>query len=563
MSARLRERGDARLYFTILVFLLSFAATIFRLFDIQVVQAKKFEELAKSQRVRTVSITGKRGDIFDRNGNLLATSIEAFTIYANPLLIKDPKTTASKLTSIINLDENELINRLSKKNGFVYLIRKTDQATAKRVESLSEVGIYVMEESKRYYPSNDLAATVIGFAGVDNEGLSGLENYYDDILSGESIQLTVERDPNGRNITTSTDSQARPKDGKNLILTIDKEIQHKAQFEIDEAVKKFGAKSGNVIALDPTNGEILALANSTSFDLNQYSKFDAATFRNRAIVDSFEPGSTIKLILASAALEEETFSVNDKFTLPYSIQVADKIIKDSHERGTEEFTFSRIITDSSNVGAVKIGEGLGKDNLYKYLIDFGFSKKTRVDFPGEATGFVPPPDKWYGSAIGNIPFGQGISATSLQVIQAVAAIANEGTLTRPHFVKEVTEASGDPVGRVADSGKKAISARTAAKIGKIMEETVLSGTGVNAKLVDYRVCGKTGTAQKPSANGLGYEKGKYVASFVGYAPADDPRVAIIVVLDEPKDSIYGGTVAAPVFKNLAEFTLRRLKAPPN
>ncbi len=563
MSARSRKRGDVRLYLTILIFFLSFGVTVFRLFDIQVVQAKKFEEMAKSQRVRRVTINGKRGDIFDRNGNLLATNIKAYTIYANPLVIKDPKSTAKKLAPIVNQSESELEAKLSRENGFVYVVRKTDQSIAKRVESLKEDGIYIMEESKRYYPSNELAASVIGFAGIDNEGLSGLENYYDDILSGESIELTVEKDPSGRDIVSAKESRITPKDGKNIVLTIDKEIQHKAQLEIDAAVEKFGAKTGNIVALDPNNGEILALANSGSFDLNQYSKFDAVTFRNRAIADSFEPGSTIKLILACAALEEGTSSIGDKLVLPYSIQVADKVIKDAHERGEEEFTFTRIITESSNVGAVKIGEKLGKENLYKYLITFGFSKKSGVDFPGEAAGYLAPPSKWYGSAIGNIPFGQGMSTNSLQMVRAVSVIANQGVLHKPHFVKEVAEANGNPIGRLSEEGKKVISAKTAQKVSMIMEETVLSGTGSAAKLADYRVCGKTGTAQKPSSNGLGYEKGKYVASFVGFAPSEDPKIAIIVVLDEPKASIYGGTAAAPAFKNLAEFSLRRLKVPPS
>ncbi len=564
MSAKSRKRGNARFFFIFFTFLLGFLAIIIRLINVQAVEAKRYESLAKKQRLKSIEIAPKRGNIYDCRGNILATNIDATTVYANPYLVRDPENTASQLSSILMLDEKTLLEKLKKDSGFVYIARKVDESTAERVKALKIEGIGFLRESKRCYPYDELAAHTIGFAGVDNEGLTGLEIFYDDVLRGIPGHLIVEKDPMGRSISTGVSNLLPSIDGKNIDLTIDRDLQFKAEVELNRCIEKFEAKAGNVIVMRPNTGEILAIANYPHFNLNEYSKADFACFRNRAITDSFEPGSTIKMVIGAAALEEGIFQPKDVFRLPDEIKIADRIITESHKRPTENFTFTDIITQSSNVGAVVVGQKLKKERICNYLSVFGFGQKTGVDFPGEAQGYIPSPEKWSGSTIGNIPFGQGMSATSLQVLQSFSIIANDGLLVKPYLLSRVVDLNGKIIKQTKPKqGEKILSLKTAEQMKQILEKATIEGTGKNAQVQGYRVAGKTGTSQKPRKDGKGYEKGKYVASFVGFAPVGNPQLAIIVVIDEPKGSIYGGSVAAPVFKNLAEFGLRHLKIPPS
>ncbi len=564
MSAKSRKRGNARLFFIIGLFFLGFLAVAMRLVDVQAVEAERYEDLAKKQRLRSIEIAPKRGNVYDRNGNLLATSADAVTVYANPYFIKESESIASQLSLILKIDERTLLEKLNKDSGFVYLARKINQSVAKRIKALKIEGIGFLNESKRCYPCDELASHVIGFVGIDNNGLVGLEMFYDDVLRGLPGRLLVEKDPIGRSISTGIFELSPSIDGKDVILTIDKTIQFKAEEELTACIEEFNAKSGNIIVMNPKTGEILAIANYPSFDLNNYTQADSSYFRNRAITDLFEPGSTIKMIIGAAALEERIYEPTDVFRLPDRIKVADKIIKDSHSRPTEDFTFTRIISESSNVGAVVIGQKLGKKRICDYLSTFGFGQKTGIDFPGEVRGYVPAPEKWSGSSIGNIPFGQGMSATSLQVLQAFSIIANDGLLVEPNILNKIIDTNGKIIKEVeCKQGEKVLSSKTAKRMKQILEKAITEGTGENAQIDSYRVAGKTGTAQKARTDGKGYEKDKYVASFVGFAPVEDPQIAIIVVIDEPKEVIYGGHVAAPVFKNLAEFSLRYLKIPPS
>jgi len=432
---------------------------------------------------------------------------------------------------IAELEEKTLLEKLKKDSGFVYIARKVDESTAERVKALKIEGIGFLRESKRCYPYDELAAHTIGFAGVDNEGLTGLEIFYDDVLRGIPGHLIVEKDPMGRSISTGVSNLLPSIDGKNIDLTIDRDLQYKAEVELNRCIEKFEAKAGNIIVMRPNTGEILAIANYPHFNLNEYSKADFACFRNRAITDSFEPGSTIKMVIGAAALEEGIFQPKDVFRLPDEIKIADRIITESHKRPTEDFTFTDIITQSSNVGAVVVGQ---------------------------------TPEKWSGSTIGNIPLGQGMSATSLQVLQSFSIIANDGLLVKPYLLSRVVDSNGKIIKQTKPKqGKKILSLKAAEQMKQILEKATIEGTGKNAQVQGYRVAGKTGTSQKPRKDGKGYEKGKYVASFVGFAPVGNPQLAIIVVIDEPRGSIYGGSVAAPVFKNLAEFGLRHLKIPPS
>ncbi|MDO8885503.1 penicillin-binding protein 2 [Candidatus Oleimmundimicrobium sp.] len=563
MSAKSRERGNARFFFIIGIFFLGFLAIAIRLVNVQAVEREKYENLAKNQRLKSIEIPAKRGDIVDRNGNLLATSMDAITIYANPYFIKDPENVASQLSSILGINKKTILEKIDKDSGFVYIARKVDQSVVKRVKALKIEGIGFLNESKRCYPYNELASHVVGFVGIDNDGLVGLEMFYDDVLRGLPGHLLVEKDPIGRSISTGIFELSPSVDGKDIVLTIDRAIQFKAEEELNSCIDKFNAKAGNIVVMRPDTGEILAIANYPSFDLNNYTQTDSECFRNRAITDLFEPGSTIKAIIGAAALEERVAKPMDFFRLPDSIEVADKVIKESHKRPTEDFTFTKIITESSNVGAVVVGQKLGKKRIYDYLTAFGFNKKTGIDFPGEGQGYVPPPEKWSGSTIGNIPFGQGMSVTSLQMLQSFSTIANDGLLVKPYFLSKIIDSDGKIIKEVApQQGEKVLSSKSAEQMKLILEKVVTEGTGENAQISGYRVAGKTGTAQKAKENGNGYEAGKYVSSFIGFAPVEEPRLAIIVVIDEPKTTFYGATVAAPVFKNLAEFSLRYLKIPP-
>ncbi|HDP69385.1 MAG TPA: penicillin-binding protein 2 [Actinobacteria bacterium] len=564
MSAKSRKWGDARLFFIIFAFLLGFLVIVARLINIQIVKAKEYESLAKKQRIRSIEIAPRRGNVYDRNDDILATSIDTTTVYANPYFIKDAESVAAQISQILGIEKKIILDKLNKDCGFVYLARKIGQSESERIKALQIEGVYFLRESKRCYPCDELGSHVIGFVGVDNEGLTGLEMFYDDILKGLSGHLLVEKDPKGRSISTGVYELSPSTEGKNIYLTIDKDIQFKAQAELNGCVEEYGAKSGNAIVIKPKTGEILAMASYPSFNLNEYGEVNSSSFRNRAVTDSFEPGSTIKMIIGAAALEERIYKPSDVFRLPSSIKIADRLISESHARQTEDFTLTRIIAESSNVGIVKIGQKLGKEKICDYLSLFGFGQKTGIDFPGEAIGYVPPSEQWSGSTIGNIPFGQGMSATSLQVLQSFAIIANDGLQVKPCLLKKITDLNGKTIKEVMPAqGKKILSSSTAQQMKEILEKVTTDGTGKNAQIAGYRVAGKTGTAQKPGENRKGYEKGKYVASFVGFAPIEEPQLAIIIVIDEPKGNIYGGSIAAPVFKNLTEFSLRHLKINPD
>ncbi|MHB8840185.1 MAG: peptidoglycan D,D-transpeptidase FtsI family protein [Candidatus Aquicultor sp.] len=564
---RVKSSTETRLTALLVIIFLCVVGISGRLVFVQGVSAAKYDAAAERQRQSIVEIPSKRGTILDRNGDELAVSILMDTIYATPSLIDDREGFAKKLAPILKIDEREILRKLLKQSGFSYLVRKTDRTTTKAVKQLVKEehikGIGFIKESKRYYPNATLGAHVIGFAGMDNHGLSGLELYYDEMLYGKPGKIVAERDGQGRPIPQSVQSARRAIDGSNIRTSIDKEIQYKAELELAAAVKKYKAKRGSVIVMDPKSGEIYAMANVPYFNPNQLATVNKDNLRNTAITDIYEPGSTMKAIIANGALQEGLCNPSTPFYLKPTIKIGSKRIKDAHARPAGMYTFANIIQESSNVGMVKIGMLMGKDKILDYLSRFGFDRKTGVDYPGEARGFYPKGDNWSMMSLANIPFGQGICTTQLMMVKAFATIANDGIPIKPHLLLDAT----DKRGRVILSApvmpeKQVVDRAVCEEMKRILERAVTDGTGPQAKVAHYRVGGKTGTAQKAKINGRGYEEGRYVASFIGMAPIQDPKLVISVVIDEPQESIYGGSVAAPVFSRVAEFSLRYLKIPP-
>ena len=556
---RTRSSEGGRFAFLLIFLSLLLLVVAGRLVFIQVVAAPAYAAKATAQRMRDIQIPPLRGTIYDREGEPLAESVAARTVYAAPNTIKDKMGTAEQLAAVLGGNPRDYEAKLAKDTGFVYIARKVDMAKAKKLEALKLVGIGLLEDSLRVYPSGTLGSQILGFVGVDGNGLAGIEKRYDTVLGGTPGLLLDERDPYGRPIPGGVQKDVRPVDGHDIVLSIDKDIQFHAQTELEAAVKKWGAKGGSVTILNPHNGEIYAMASTPGFDPNNYQHADPQGFRNRPVSDAYEPGSTIKSITAASVIEKGLFTPDSMFHLPPTLRVANRTIHDAEDRGTVDWSLTQIVTESSNVGAVKMGMKLGKQGLYDAFQRFGLTEATGVDYPGEARGWLPPTKLWSASSIANIPFGQGLSATPLQLARAVSAIANKGVLTTPHFLLNVP---ADPSKNGVWPSRQACYAATAIKTTNVLKHVVTEGTGKSAAVPGYVVAGKTGTAQVALPNGLGYAKGKYISSFIGYLPADDPQLLIEVKLDEPSGVIFGGVVAAPTFAVLAQFCCDHLKIAP-
>lgn len=544
--------------FAILAALLGVVAL--RLVYIQVVAAPVYAAKATAQRMRDIELTPRRGTIYDREGEPLAVSVASKAVYAAPNQISDKPAVAAALASALGGTPGDYLEKLSKPGGFVYIERKVDLERAQQLEALKLEGVGMIEDSRRLYPSGELACQVLGFIGVDDNGLAGIEKQYDDILGGKPGVLLGERDPQGRPIPGGIQKQIDPVDGHDVVLTIDKDIQYHAQVELAAAVKKWGARGGSIVVLNPRNGEIYAMASTPSFNPNEYGKARPEAWRNKPLSDAYEPGSTLKCLTASAVVEKGLYTPDSMFDLPPTIKVGGRVIHESHGRGAVRWSLTDIVTNSSNVGTVKLGLKLGKKGLYESFAAFGLTEKTGVDFPGEAKGWLPPTDQWSESSIGNIPFGQGVSVTPLQLARSIGAIANDGQLTTPHFLLDVPQASG---AKLTWPTRRALTPRTADTVSGMLQAVVTEGTGKAAAVEGYTVAGKTGTAQKALPGGRGYAGGKYVGSFIGYLPAEDPQVLVCVTIDEPSNAIYGGTVAAPTFSAVAGFAVSHLKVPPS
>ncbi len=557
---RRRPPGSGRFTFVLLLCSCLLLGIVARLVYVQIVAAPSYSAKASLQRRRDIVLPARRGTIYDREGEPLAVTVDARTIYAAPNTIKDKLGTAAALASVLGGTPKQYESLLAKDTGFVYIARAIDVDKAKALEDLNIKGIGFLDDSRRMFPSGELACQILGFVGNDGTGLAGIEKRYNDVLGGRAGLLVGERDPYGRPIPGGVQKSFDPVDGHDIVLTIDKDIQYHAQTELAAAVKKWGAKGGSVVVMNPRTGEIYAMASTPGFNPNDYRKANAEGFRNRPISDAYEPGSTIKSLTAAAVIDKGLFTPKSRFDLPSTLTVAGRTIHESHDRGNVNWSLIDIVTNSSNIGAVKLGLKLGKQGLYDYFSAFGLTEATGVDYPGEARGWLPKPSLWSASSIANIPFGQGLSATPLQLCRAVGALANEGELVTPHFLLKVPE---DPSMQLTWPKRRAVSAEAAKSTTDMLKNVVVQGTGKEAAVTGYEVAGKTGTAQVALKNGLGYAEGTYISSFIGYLPADDPQILISVKIDEPSNAIYGGTVAAPTFAMLGQFSVEHLKIPPS
>ncbi|MBI3753343.1 MAG: penicillin-binding protein [Deltaproteobacteria bacterium] len=515
--------------------------------------------MADSQHLKTMKVIPMRGTIYDRGMQELAVSAEADSVYAQPANIEDAKKTASLLASALSLDKKELEAGFASKRSFVWVKRQLDFAEAAKVRRLDIPGIGFIKEGKRFYPSPHLASHLIGFVGRDSKGLEGIESGYDEYLAGAHGRLTEERDALGNEILFNSAAMETSR-GKDLVLTIDKTIQYIAEKELLKVVSNTNAKDGMVIVMAPKTGEVLAMANAPQFNPDIFFEYaNPGIWRNRAIADAFEPGSTFKAFLLAALFEEGAAKSDDLFFCGEgNYSVADRTFHDVEKFGW--LSLARIIKYSSNIGAAKAGDRLGKERLYRYMKEFGFGSKTGIGLPGEASGSVPPLKAWSKVTLGNISFGQGLSVTGIQLLSAFSAIANKGYLMRPYIVKKVVNEDGAAIEEFHPSVvRRVISEETASRVTRVLKEvTGNDGTGAKAAIDGFEVAGKTGTAQKPDLSQGGYASNKYVSSFIGFVPADNPELAILVVVDEPSGEFYGGAIAAPVFKEVAVQSLTYL-----
>lgn len=526
-----------------------------RLYDLQIFQYGELLARAQRQQQRTVEVAPKRGTIFDRQMHPLAMSLAVDSICAVPAEILDREMVANLLAPVLKLDASDLLGRLNAFRSFCWVKRKVSDEEARRVRALSLKGIYFQTEMKRCYANGELAAHVLGYVGLDDNGLGGLEYGMNEAIRGRPGRVLVTADAH-RQTFHSSGWEAQP--GKNVILTLDENIQYIAEKALAEALQKWHAGGGTVIVQNPSTGEILALANAPTFNPNEYAKSEPSARLNRAIGWVYEPGSTFKLVTVAAALEEKLTNPQEVINCQFgSIVLAGHVIHDHKPFGG--LTVEQVLVKSSDVGAIKLGLRLGEERLHRYICGFGFGSRSEVELPGEERGLLNPPDRWSGISIGEISMGQEVGVTPLQLITAYSAIANGGILFQPRIVHDVFRGTvHDPVPPA--SGHRVLREATAERMKQMFAEVVEHGTGVPARLSGYTAAGKTGTAQEIDASGR-YSRSHYVSSFVGFAPVRRPAVTILVVIDSPVGAIYGAQVAAPAFKSIAEQTLSYLNVP--
>jgi cell division protein FtsI/penicillin-binding protein 2 len=512
------------------------------------VDGRDLKSRAVAQQVEDVSVAARRGTITDRNGVELAVSENSVTVFADPHVIKDPAGTASKLAPFLNRPYQELLGKLSDRTkGFVYLARKLPLSKGTVVQKLKIPGIGTTEEPRRVYPQGSLAGQMLGSVGVDNYGLSGIEQSLEKKLHGKDGKRRIVNDALGKPVSI-VDSE-RAEAGQDVQLTIDANIQERVESVLAGVGRTFSPKGATAIVLDPRDGSILALANWPPVDPSKPGAPSYLT-QNRAVQSNYEPGSTFKAFTVAGALEEKLITPDTPFDLPPVLQVADREITDAHARGAVRLTVAQILAQSSNIGAVKIGERLGVTRFDKWVRRFGFGGSTGIDLPGEQAGIVLKPSQYSGSSIGNLPIGQGIAVTPMQMATGYEAIADHGIIHRPHVIM------GDPA-----PARRVISRTTSAQVSRMLEGVLAAGgTATEAQVDGYTLAGKTGTAEKAIPGG--YSKTDFVASFIGFAPARNPRLLVSVMVDTPRGSYYGGVVAAPVFQKIVSFALPYLRVPP-
>jgi cell division protein FtsI (penicillin-binding protein 3) len=533
-----------------------------RLIDVQAVEGDHYQALANAQRVKNVSLAAERGSIFDRDGNDLALSVPQHTIYADPRLVKDPSAYARKLAPIVDVDRSDLENRLSKPGlAFVYVARKVSDKTAKKVQALGLKGIGTVPESKRFYPGDSLAAPVLGFAGIDNNGLAGLEKQYERFLKGRPGKIVAEEDPNGREIPATEQVDQPAHRGGDLVLTLDQSLQYEVEKQLTAQVDRTDARGGIAIVADVKTGDVLAMATVDGATKNHPAEPAPSSEANRPLTTVYEPGSTAKVITVGAALETGVVQPTTAFTVPWRMQIEDRLFKDAEEHNDEYWNVRDIIRESSNVGVIKIASLLGKERLDEYQRKFGFGSKTAIDFPYESAGLMKNVADYVPADMGSVPIGYTTAVTPMQMLDVFTTVANGGVSVPPRLVAATIDADGTRHDVAARKGKRVVSATTADELNQMLRSVVTDGTGEQAAISGYTVAGKTGTSRKPP-----YEPTpRYMASFAGFAPAESPRLAAIVVIDQPgtsNEEYFGGKVAAPLFSTIMQYALHLERVPP-
>ncbi|WP_040948425.1 stage V sporulation protein D [Gorillibacterium massiliense] len=556
-----------RLWFTLLAGAVIFVVLMVRLAYVQLWIGPDLAKKAEDSWRREITVTDKRGEIWDRNGDKLAYNISSPTVFAVPVQVKDPAGTARKLAFILQMDESKVLELVQKPKVMLVYIkpggRKISEEKAEEIRKANLPGIYVAEDNKRYYPYGGLAAHILGFTGIDNQGLSGIEAEYNKELTGIKGSVSFLSDAGGRKMPGSTDQFSEPKDGLNLQLTIDRYLQSVLERELDQAMVKYQAKNSMAIIMDPKTGEILAMAGRPGYDPEHFRDYPVEAYnRNLPIWMTYEPGSTFKIITLAAALQEGKVNLNESFHDPGSIKVAGATLHCWKRGGHGSETMLEVVENSCNPGFVVMGQRLGKEKLFDYITRFGFGKKTGVDLGGEENGILFKLKNVGPVELATTSFGQGVSVTPIQQVAAVAAAVNGGKLYWPHVAKAwYNPETGEKVSSVEPKMvRQVISEDTSKLVRQTLESVVAQGTGKHAFLEGYRVGGKTGTAQKV-VNGR-YDPNEHIVSFVGFAPADDPKLVIYAAVDDPKGIQFGGLIAAPIVKNIMGDALRYLNVPP-
>jgi cell division protein FtsI (penicillin-binding protein 3) len=544
------------------VMMLAFAGVAVRVTLVQGLSWREYSELGESQRLRRVQLPAERGSLLDRNGKELAMTMAQRTVWANPRLVSDPAAEARALAPVLEMDEARLRDKLTESTTFTYLARRVSDDVATLVEALKLPGVSFIEEPKRFQPAGALAASILGQVGDDNEGLTGLELQFDQRLSGSPGELLVERDPSGSEIASGMREHRASKRGDDLMLTLDMALQYETERALAAQIVASKAKGGTVIVTDPRNGEVLAMANLVA---GPEGAPPTPAPNNLGVTSVYEPGSVNKVITIAGALEEGVVKPADVLPVPDKLNVGGSMFRDHDAHEEKAWTVTDIVANSSNIGTIMIGSDLGKHRLDRYLRSFGLGATTALDFPGESPGLLIDPDggQWSDPAIGTVPIGQGLAVTALQMLGAYNTVANGGTYVAPKLVMGSIDTDGKTHSAKPSARRRVVSSLTAQQMTMMLAEVTRVGTGKQAQIEGYTVAGKTGTAKKPVPGGAGYQDGAYVATFAGFTPAENPRLSVIVLIDEPtQGGYYGGEVAAPVFAQVARYALRQLRVPP-
>lgn len=540
---------------TIIVF--GFFAVFIRLTDLMVFNHAIYAERAKSQQVKAEDIQVRRGNIYDRRGRAFAVNLELESLYCDPEAVVVDTDRLRKLSGILGMDAKLIQAKFRQEKRFSWVNRMLAPETAGEIKKLKIKGVGFLPEAKRYYPKGSLACHVIGMVGRENQALEGLELKYNRYLRTAGGKVYFARDASGKQLSSGVDMEAK---GNDLVLTIDEGLQYIVEKELEKAMTRWKAVAASAIMMDPFTGEILALANRPAYDLNAGSANKHA-IRNRVITDIYEPGSTFKVIVGTAALEENLYKLDSAFDCSRGgIEVGGKFIRDAHKHGV--LTFHEVIQKSSNVGSIMIGMKLGKERVYRYAKRYGFGEETGIDMPGEVSGWIRQPEQWSATSIGAISIGQEVAVTPLQILRAYSAIANGGHLVQPHLVSEIRTPEGRVIYSFKGEPRRILKEKTAVAFKNILKTVVEDGgTATEAAVEGNRVAGKTGTAQLIDRRTGRYSRDRFISSFVGFVPADNPKMAMVVVIYEPKGQIYGGVVAGPVFRDIANQALSYMNVP--